>query len=152
MFGAISCWVRIFMWSIAVSFNVWTIHCSSKCVNSRYGMSSSIIKDIKYHILRSLTLDILKLLPQTSDSFRVLVCAIYFLWYFLIFGHILWKCAPTWWPWEMLMVPSFRSWLVLHLTKFHINRPKKYRNSGRGGTMCPPPPTPPPPWAWETSK
>ena len=33
-------------------------------------MSSFIIKDTKYHILRSLTLVILELLPQTLDSFR----------------------------------------------------------------------------------
>ena len=39
-------------------------------VKLRYGMSSLIIKDIKYHILRSLTLVILELLPQTLDSFR----------------------------------------------------------------------------------
>ena len=34
-------------------------------------MSFFIIKDIKYHVLRSLTLIILELLPQTLDSFRV---------------------------------------------------------------------------------
>ena len=45
-------------------------------VNSRFGMSSLIIKDIKYHILRSLTVVILELLPQTLDSFRV--CHIFY--------------------------------------------------------------------------
>ena len=116
--------------------NVLTINCI-KYANSRHGMSSLIIKDIKYHILRSLTHVILELLPQTLDYFRA--CHI-FLSCFLIFCHILWKCAPMWWPWEILTVPSFRSWLVYtSVPNFHSNRPKKYRNS-EGGTMCPPPP------------
>ena len=35
-------------------------------------MTSLIIKDIKYHILRSLSLVIIELLPQTLDSVRAL--------------------------------------------------------------------------------
>ena len=42
-------------------------------------MSSLIIKNIKYHVLRSLTLIILELLPQTLDSFRVCqICSVIF--------------------------------------------------------------------------
>ena len=52
---------------------------------------SIISKDIKYHILRSLTLVILELLPQTLDSFRV--CHI-FLSYFLIFVTFCWNAPP----------------------------------------------------------
>ena len=47
-------------------------------------MSSLIIKDIRYHILRSITLVILELQPQTLDSFRV--CYI-LLSYFLFLTH-----------------------------------------------------------------
>ena len=56
------------MLEIAVSFNVWTINCS-KYVNSRYGMSSLIIRDIKYHILRSLILVIIRI---TASNVRLL--------------------------------------------------------------------------------
>ena len=43
----------------------------SKYVNSRHEMFSLINRDMKHYILRSLTLVILELLPQTLDSFRV---------------------------------------------------------------------------------
>ena len=41
-------------------------------------MSSLIIKDIKYHVLKSLTLIILELLPQTLYSFYAKMFSIIF--------------------------------------------------------------------------
>ena len=77
------------MRSIAVSINVWVIDCG-KYVDSKYGMSSLIIKDIKYHILKSLTLVILELLPQTLDPFRAWrIFSIIFPIFFHIFTDIL---------------------------------------------------------------
>ena len=64
----------------AISSNIWTINCS-KYADSKYGMSSSIIKDMKYHKLRSLTLVILELLLQISDVVRA-----YYI-FSIIFSH-----------------------------------------------------------------
>ena len=91
------------MRQIAVSSNVWTINCS-KYANSKYGMSSSIIKDIKYNKLRSLTLEILELLLQILDVVRA--CYIFS----IIFPHF--------WSHFVVLRPHMMTWRNFDGTNF----------------------------------
>ena len=93
------------------------------------------MKDIKYYILRSLTLVILELLPQTVDSFRVL-CHILSIIFPNFLSHFHGDLEKFWW-YHLLEHDLFYT-----CTKFHSNLPKNIEILE--GAQCAPPPPPPP--------